>query len=73
MSSPAIRRGDIFCVDWNPARGSEQAGRFVAVSAEPPLRASVRPDARPQSERPLAKGVGWVACGRHPAQIERCR
>src|SRR5258708_4000479 len=31
MPSPRIRRGDIHWVDWNPARGSEQAGRRPAL------------------------------------------
>lgn len=26
-----MRRGDIYWIDWNPARGSEQAGRRPAV------------------------------------------
>ena len=29
--SPIIRRGEIYLVDWNPARGSEQKGRRPAL------------------------------------------
>lgn len=28
---PVIKRGEIYWVDWNPARGSEQAGRRPAL------------------------------------------
>lgn len=28
---PAIKRGEIYWVDWDPARGSEQAGRRPAL------------------------------------------
>lgn len=31
MDDPPIRRGDIYWVDWNPGRGSEQAGRRPAL------------------------------------------
>ena len=29
--SPSVRMGDLFIVDWNPARGSEQAGERPAL------------------------------------------
>ena len=29
--SSAVQRGDIYWLDWNPARGSEQAGRRPAL------------------------------------------
>jgi mRNA interferase MazF len=28
---PVVRRGEIYWLDWNPARGSEQAGRRPAL------------------------------------------
>jgi mRNA interferase MazF len=31
VAEPAIRRGEIYWVDWSPARGSEQAGRRPAL------------------------------------------
>jgi mRNA interferase MazF len=31
MSAPAIRRGEVWLVDFNPARGSEQRGMRPAV------------------------------------------
>lgn len=31
MAERALRRGDLFWVDWSPARGSEQAGRRPAL------------------------------------------
>lgn len=30
-ATPPIKRGEIYWVDWNPARGSEQAGRRSAL------------------------------------------
>ena len=30
-SAPAVRRGDIWVVDWSPGRGSEQSGLRPAV------------------------------------------
>ena len=29
--NPIVRRGEIYWLDWNPARGSEQAGRRPAL------------------------------------------
>jgi len=31
MSSPEVRRGQIWLVDWSPGRGSEQLGRRPAL------------------------------------------
>ena len=31
MSHPAIRRGQIWLVDWSPGRGSEQLGKRPAL------------------------------------------
>ena len=31
MNPPAIRRGQIWLVDWSPGRGSEQLGRRPAI------------------------------------------
>jgi mRNA interferase MazF len=31
MDNPQVRRGELYWVDWNPSRGSEQAGRRPAV------------------------------------------
>ena len=31
MNSPAIRRGQIWLVDWSPGRGSEQLGKRPAL------------------------------------------
>lgn len=30
-SNPQVRRGEIYWLDWNPGRGSEQAGRRPAL------------------------------------------
>ncbi len=29
--NPAVQRGELYWLDWNPARGSEQAGRRPAL------------------------------------------
>src|SRR5438552_19076784 len=31
MNSTVVRRGELYWLDWNPARGSEQAGRRPAL------------------------------------------
>jgi len=31
MPEPVVHRGDLYWLDWNPARGSEQAGRRPAL------------------------------------------
>lgn len=31
MPNPVVQRGELYWLDWNPARGSEQAGRRPAL------------------------------------------
>src|SRR5580704_8386765 len=31
MLNPIVQRGELYWLDWNPARGSEQAGRRPAL------------------------------------------